>query len=186
VTDDGMIEQYGKLVAYVASAVARTYSLRDEDREDVASDITLALLRLPDEMREFPGYVRTVINNAARTAIVSLMSHGGSPGAKWRDYATTSFADAAPSRDPYAEEDADAIDRISPTVSPEDALTDRITLDMAMVVLDGREREVVRLYYLEEQTLECVGERLGVTGTTVRNLLRKALKGLRSRMVESA
>ena len=97
-----------------------------------------------------------------------------------------SYADAAPSTDPYAEDgDAEAIDRISPTVSPEDALTDSITLDMAMALLKGREREVIRLHYYESLTQEVVGERLGVTGTTVQNLLRSGIRNLRVRLTKN-
>jgi len=182
VSDEAIIDHFQRLIHYISCVMSRSYKLQEEDRQDIVSAAQLALLRLPQDKRPLEGYCKTTINNAARNSIISRMSRGATSARQWRDYATMSYADAAPSNDPYTEDDTDAIDRISPTVSPENALTASITLDMAMARLDDRDREIVKRYYIEEQTFEAVAEQLGVSTPTVRKLLESAMSKLKARL----
>jgi len=180
VSDEAIIDHFQRLIHYISCVMSRSYKLQEEDRQDIVSAAQLALLRLPQDKRPLEGYCKTTITHAMRSALISVMGRGGTPTNKWSEYATFSVADAAPSRDPYAEEeDTNALDRISPTVSPEAGWVTAITVDNALGCLTDREREIVRLYYFHDLTMKKIGERYGVSHASVSDTLKCAINKLR-------
>jgi RNA polymerase sigma factor (sigma-70 family) len=180
VGDEQLLDRWSALVRHVSRVVGRSYKLKPEDVEDVESEITLRLLRIPQSKRQYEFYARVVINNAAREVIHKLMARGGGPRSGWRDYSTLSYRQAAPPRDPNAEDEASDVDRaIGGTPNPESDLVDSITLDSLTAKLPERERVAVCGYYGENLTLEEIATQLGCSIQTVRNLLKAALRRLR-------
>jgi RNA polymerase sigma factor (sigma-70 family) len=179
--DQQFVEHWRRLVHHIAMTAARTYKLKPEDTEDIEGEMMLRLLRCPQDKRQYDGYIRQLLNNAVRTAINSLMARGGGPLAGWRDYSTLSYRQAAPPRDPNAEDEASDADRaIGGTPHPEDGWVNSITLDSLTAKLPERERVAVCGYYGESLTLEEVAAQLGCSIPTVRNLLKVALRRLKS------
>jgi RNA polymerase sigma factor (sigma-70 family) len=178
--DQQFLEHWRKLVHHIAMTATRTYKLRPEDTEDIEGEMILRLLRCPQDKRQYDGYIRQLLNNAVRTAIDSLMARGGGPLAGWRDYSTLSYRQAAPPRDPNAEDEASDADRAcGGTPNPERGLVDSITLDSLTARLPERERVAVCGYYGESRTIEEIAVQLGCCVPTVRNLLKAAIHRLR-------
>lgn len=181
VSDEMLLDEFAGLTKVAAHVAARSYRLNDYDREDIRSEITLRLLRISQDKRAFDGYCRTVVNNSIRDSINNLMSRGGGPRLKWRDYSTLDFETS--SRFQCANYDADLdgselIDSALPIPeSPEDSLVMTITLDSAMAVLSEREREIVSLHYGSDMSLTSVATRMN---SDVRHTLNTALDKLRS------
>jgi RNA polymerase sigma factor (sigma-70 family) len=179
--DQQFLEHWRKLAHHIAMTAGRTYKLRPEDTEDIEGEMMLRLLRCPQDKRQYHGYIRQLLNNAVRTAIDSLMARGGGPLAGWRDYSTMSYRQAAPPRDPYAEDEASDADRAcGGTPNPERGLVDSITLDSLTAKLPERERVAVCVYYGESRTIEEIAVQLGCSIPTVRNLLKVALRRLKT------
>ena len=59
----------------------------------------------------------------------------------------------------------------------------RLALRQALDQLEGRERELLRLYYCEEMSQHAIGERFGVSQMQVSRWLHRAVRRLRGRMV---
>jgi RNA polymerase sigma factor (sigma-70 family) len=180
VSDEQLIEEWSKLIRYIARVTARSYKLRPEDVEDIAGEMTLRLLRCPQDKRQYSGYIRQLLTNSVREVIDKLMARGGGPRADWRDYSTLSYRQAAPPRDPYAEDEASDADRaVGGTLHPEDGWVNSITLDSLTAKLSERQRVAVCGYYGESLTFEETAKRLGCSIPTVRNLLKVALRRLK-------
>jgi RNA polymerase sigma factor (sigma-70 family) len=151
------------------------------DVEDLISDINVKLLGVVQEKRPYHGYTRTVISNAVRTSLNKVMAKGAACAVKWREYSTEDYHVAAPS---YSEEevDADALDRLGASPSPEDRLLTRATLDHAISTLPAKHQEAVRLYYFNEWTMSRVAEEMGCSHTYVDVLLNSGVRKLRARL----
>jgi RNA polymerase sigma factor (sigma-70 family) len=183
VTDEALLEQFRALIWAVARRMQRSYKLSDSDAEDIASGIQLGLLRLPQAKRPYTGYCRMVINNAARNALGSIVGRGSTPKNDWRVSHTMSYAAASPTGD--GDDDGTAIERLTSTGSPEDALVQRVTLVNAIATLTEREQTVVRLFYGldgDECSTQIIADRLGVTHQVVYNTLKIALRKLKSKL----
>lgn len=69
ISDQDLIEKYGRLCGFVAQTLVRKSShLTQEDAEDFAASAHLKLIKCPPNHRHEDPYIRTIINNAIRTA----------------------------------------------------------------------------------------------------------------------
>jgi RNA polymerase sigma factor (sigma-70 family) len=64
--------------------------------------------------------------------------------------------------------------------SPEGAIVDEIAFRQRLAVLSGRQRRAVEMRYLENMTLESIGQALGINGCSAFGLLQRALNKLRT------
>lgn len=177
VTDEMILTHWSKLVRFVAAKVVRSYHLGEEDIDDITSDINVKLLGIPQASRPFEGYCRTVINNAARSAIDTLLCRGGNKRT-WQDFKTLDYVQATPQAP--SDEPTSHLDRVVPTPdSPEGHLVDSITVDNALTSLSKNERDVIHQHYRCGLALEVIGQGLGISRQAVWLIHRKAITKLR-------
>jgi RNA polymerase sigma factor (sigma-70 family) len=174
VTDEALIQHWRSLVKGIATNVARTYHLNDDDRDDLAQECFLKLLKMPESARPHIVYARTTIKNAIRTGISKAMSRGGSPTQKWRDYSTTDYESAVAGHN-SDDEVSYPVDYLTGSPSPEAALVDSLSLDAALTTLTPRERASVEM----ERTLEAIAKDMGCSTEWVRQIRRRALSKLK-------
>lgn len=183
VSDEELLTHYARLVRHISIKATRTYGLPDADLGDIEQSIKLKLLSLPADKRPLEGYIRTTINNAARSAIRDSTRRGATPQGAWKEHwhSTTDYVSAAPATDD-AEDTTSALDRITDATSPEDSLVDSIALRSAMGELSTIEREIVTLAYWSGCSAAEIERQLNLTHSQYVHRLRTATAKLRQFM----
>ena len=148
------------------TAYLRSAPVTPEDVEDIAAEVLLQFVADDYKcLRRFRGkaslatYV-TVI--ARRTCVHELNRRQGVRG-EWRG--TAARAAAEPADAPAADKGAESLEEV----------------EKLLRRLSGREREIVRLYYLQGWTYEEISTEVNVPVTSIGTVLHRARKKLRER-----
>ena len=178
VSDELMVDHWTSLTHYIVWAASRTYHLTAEDREDLESEMVLKLLKCPQAKRCYEGYIKRLLSNAVRSALVLILSHGGAPLTGWREFKTLSYSTA-----PADMDEASFFDLLDGgTPHPEAGWVDGIVLSDAVETLSVADRQLIQWHYADSQTYEWIAAQLGYSQQTVRNRLAKAIRKLRKEL----
>jgi RNA polymerase sigma-70 factor (ECF subfamily) len=158
------VDRYLGLIYHVIHHTAhlRSIPVQPEDTEDVAAEILLQIVNGDYAiLRQFRGNCSlsaylTVI--ARRTCVHTLMRRASSPEVQ-------------------APTEMDKMEAAQPQQAP--GLESLEEVEQLLQKLSGKEREVVRLYYLEGRTYEEISTELGIPVNTIGPVLSRARKRLR-------
>ena len=151
----GLVEQHARMVFATAYRILG----RANEAEDVLQDVFLKVLglgngRVPDAIRDWGAYLRTM---ASRAAINRLHQRR-----KWRgDTTGPRTGPVAESEDPSGQEHR------------------AIILEQAIARLPGREAEVFSLRYIEDLSYERIAAQMNLSINQVGVILHRARKRLR-------
>lgn len=151
----------------------RTWSVRvPRDLQELSLRVDRAVTTLSRDLHRAPsiGEIAVVVGATEEQVLEALEAAGA--------YRATSF-DA-----PRAGGDEEAGDTMGDAVGRDDhgygLAEDRATLDRLMQAIGPREREVLRLRFVEDLTQAEIGERIGVSQMQISRLIRQSLARLRS------
>jgi RNA polymerase sigma-B factor len=151
----------------------RTWAVRvPRDLQELSLRVDRAIGTLSRDLHRAPsvGEIATAIGASEEQVLEALEASGA--------YRAASF-DA-----PRAGGDDDTGDTMGDAVGLDDSgfglAEDRATLDRLMQAIGEREREVLRLRFVEDLTQAEIGERIGVSQMQISRLIRQSLARLRS------
>jgi RNA polymerase sigma-70 factor, ECF subfamily len=160
---EDFVDRYLGLVLHAInhSAQCRSLRLTDEDREDLAAEVFLAIVK--DDfavLRNFRGEssLATYLTVIARRVVVANILKQKSPSAL-----------EAPSQREMALVASDAEQRVS----------DREEVERMLAQLDGAEAKVVRMYHLEGKSYQEISSAVGMPENSVGPTLSRARRKLR-------
>jgi len=179
ITDDELVDEWSGLIGCIATRVARSYHLSQEDREDVRSDLVLKLVGLAQAKRPFEGYIKTVLSNAARTSIERVMSRGGHK-TRWREFETLSFPAAAGDSQENPSPPEDALGRIVQQDSPEASFVNSVDTQKLLDRLDPAEKDLIVARFWGGQTTPELAVERGLSTSRINFLIQRALAKMRS------
>ena len=169
---DDFVDRFLGLVVHVVShsAQARSIRLTSEDREDLCSEVFLAILK--DEfavLRQFRGEssLATYLTVIARRVVVRELL---------RRKATAPVHDAA----------VEMLTSDGGRTSTEQRIADREEVDRLLDGLSDREAEIVRLYHLEGHSYNEISARVGIPENSIGPTLTRARERMRTRQTDSA
>ena len=168
------VDRFMGLVLHVVdhTANARSFPLASEDREDLVSEVFMAIvagdLRV---LRDFRGEssLATYLTVIARRVVVRQLSHR-------QQNETLERARQAAAGPPNASPLADAEQRIS----------DQEELERLLMRLNGAEADVVRMYHLEGKTYQEISDQVGMPENTIGPTLSRARLKLRQASADSS
>ncbi len=151
----------------------RTWSVRvPRDLQELALKVDKAVAQLSRDLRRQPSVLE--IGEAVGASEELVLEALEAAGA----YRATSF-DA-----PRSSNDDDAGDSLADAFGDEESgfglAEDRATLERLMAAITPREREVLRLRFVEDLTQAEIGARIGVSQMQVSRLIRQSLARLRT------
>ena len=160
---ENFVDRFLGLVLHVVNhtAQARSMRLTEADREDLVSDVFLAIVR--DEfavLKQFRGKssLATYLTVVSRRVVVrQLMKRG-------------SVATLSPSVDPE-----------SGHQDFEERISDREEVERLLATLPASEAEIVRMYHLEGKSYGEISSHVGMPENSVGPLLSRARSRLRNR-----
>jgi RNA polymerase sigma-70 factor (ECF subfamily) len=173
------------LVVHVINHSAQSRSLRlsSEDREDLAAQVFLAIVK--DDLgvlRSFRGgsSLATYLTVIARRVVVHELIRQKTParlvssGAAGSPLTAVALAD----RDPQRE--AAGVDGSA----PERRVSDREEVERLLEELEGAEAEIVRMYHLEGKSYQEISSAVGMPENSVGPTLSRARRKMRRAAVE--
>jgi RNA polymerase sigma-B factor len=151
----------------------RTWSVRvPRDLQELALRVDRTVASLSRDLHRAPsvGEISAAVGASEEQVLEALEASGA--------YRATSFDAPRPGGDD------DAGDTMGDAVGREDVgfglAEDRATLDRLLAAIGEREREVLRLRFVEDLTQAEIGERIGVSQMQISRLIRQSLGRLRS------
>jgi RNA polymerase sigma-B factor len=150
----------------------RTWSVRvPRDLQELALKVDKAVATLSRDLRRSPSVLEIAeAVDAGEEDVLEALEAAGA-------YRATSF-DAPRSSD---EEGGDSLaDALGTTETGFGLAEQRATLERLMAAITPREREVLRLRFVEDLTQAEIGERIGVSQMQVSRLIRQSLARLRT------
>jgi RNA polymerase sigma-70 factor (ECF subfamily) len=169
------VDRFMGLVLHVVdhTAQSRTYQLRPEDREDLVSEVFLAIVA--DDLRVLRGFrgassLATYLTVIARRIVVRQLTQRQQSNTleKARQAATAPIS-------PANSRGGDAEQRIS----------DQEELERLLMRLKGHEAEVVRMYHLEGKTYREISDHVGMPENSIGPTLSRARMKLRQASADS-
>jgi RNA polymerase sigma factor (sigma-70 family) len=172
------LNKYYGLATHVARKMRETYSkeLNEQDAEDITSEIIIRLIKLAPNKREYPQYVKTVINNCARTTLAKIRK------GKSRELSYDNEADCL-TGETYAEvEYADMF--TDGTQNPELKAARKVDVSRFLELLSEREQRLIRLNMgfdgREPLTFKQIASLMGLQPAEVSATIRRCLERMRS------
>ena len=161
------VDRYLGLIYHVIQTTAhlRNQSLRPEDAEDLAADIlTEVVARDYAVLRRFKGQssLAAYLTVIARRICLHTLTAGGA----WREVPGKDVA-------PLANHDAEAVAR------GDSDLENVEEVQRLLAKLAGRDRQVVRMFYIESRTYDEISEELGIPRNSIGPILTRARNLLR-------
>ena len=169
---EDFVDRFLGLVLHVATHTAQSRSVRltAQDREDLAAEVFLALVK--DDfsiLRRFRGEssLATYLTVISRRIVVH-------PLLKRRS--ATSPADAADRDDP----------RAAHTPPPEERMSNRDEVERLLRALHGPEADVIRMYHLEGKSYQEISSSVGMPENSIGPTLSRARAKMRSAGLDPA
>lgn len=174
-----MIESYLPLVR----RIARHFSNRGEQAEDLVQVGTLAMIRAvdrcdPGRVGQLTAYVSRCVDGELRR---HLRDHAGVVRIPRRLQQPGGGAEAPPRVRP-ATVPLDAADGAVDVVQVDEVIVARALVSAAAGSLDSRERRVVALRYFLDLSQKEIGDDVGLSQVHVSRLLRRAIEKMRVRL----
>lgn len=174
---EGNVEAFGRLMSETRSlvcAITLAITRNIEDSEDVAQDVYLATWRSLPKLRNpesFLPWVRQIARNLAKAAIRSRarQSRGRVSDPQQISDSIASLVDVRPRADQFLL-----------------AAEERMRLEDVLARLPDETREIVTLYYREDQSVSSVAELLELSPDTVKKRLQRARMAIRLELLTDA
>jgi RNA polymerase sigma-70 factor (ECF subfamily) len=162
---EDFVDRFLGLVIHVInhSAQSRSIRLTEEDREDLAADVFLAIIQ--DDfavLRRFRGEssLATYLTVIARRIVIRELLQRKSPAS------LSELPDGSPAEPSYGG-------------SPEERITSREEVERLLRTLHGPEADVVRMYHLEGKSYQEISSRVGMPENSIGPTLSRARAKLR-------
>jgi len=166
---EAFVDRFLGLVIHVVhhTADSRSFRLPDQDVEDLAHEVFVALLA--DDMaslRRFRGdsSLATYLTVIARRVVVHHLL----------------LRRSAPS----SSDTVEMSDVVDPSASVEERIESQEEVERLLGELQGQERDVVRLYHLEGKSYHEISDKLGIGKNTIGPILSRARAKMRQVSVE--
>ncbi|MGE0758289.1 MAG: RNA polymerase sigma factor [Pirellulaceae bacterium] len=175
---EDFVDRFLGLVVHVInhSAHARSIPLSEQDREDLVSEVFLAIVE--DDfavLRRFRGEssLATYLTVVARRVVVrELLQRRGTPAMQ------TVAAEA--SRDGRTDSAGAHRGDGAASSGPEERISSREEVERLLGSLDGQEAEIVRMYHLEGRSYREISSRVGMPENSIGPTLSRARAKLRA------
>ncbi len=168
---EDFVDRFIGLVIHVINHTAQTRSvtLSNEDREDLAAEVFLAIVN--DDfaiLRRFRGdsSLATYLTVLARRVVVRHMLKQKPAAALGNETGQTDPRDGGP--------------------NPEEALGDREDVERLLGGLSGDEADVVRLFHLENKSYREISSQTGISENTIGSTLTRAREKMRRAATRTA